>query len=235
MNTRYLEVMSDLPEDAEGPLFHELSFKEGRLVDESEVETPWLRKLRDDGSWIDEADEDYEYWRLEELEYDFFWEALEADRELLRLLKLHQWEAVYLKGLDSQPTDEQQQVPQRLHPAEVRRFLSPLTEDEKEFLKTRYGVRTGTTQTVHETAELYDIPPELVTKIEKNALDKLRYATELPLSTTEAQQLPRVDSTSPNVGQVIGLLERLSHLLTAGHITREEFETFKAKVLDEYK
>jgi hypothetical protein len=229
--------MSNLPGDAEWPLFHPLGIREGRIIDESEVEPPWLQPLliRDDGSYVDESDDDYEYWRLEELEYDFLSEVFEADKKLISLLKLHQWEEVYLRDLDSQATDDEQQVSQRLHPAEVRRLLGPLTEDEKEFLKTHYGLDTGTPRTVHETAELYDITPELVIQIEKDALDKLRYATELPLLTTEAQQLPRVDSTRPNVSQVIGLLERLSVLLTAGHITREDFETLKASAMHEYK
>jgi hypothetical protein len=231
--------MSDLPEDedAEWPLFHSLGFREGRIIDESQVEPPWLQYslTRDDGSYVDESDDDYEYWRKEELEYDSFFEMLEADRELISLLKSHQWEEVYLKNLDSQSADEQQQVPQRLHLAEIRRFLSPLSENEKNFLKILYGLDTGTTRTTHETAELYDITPELVIQIEKNALDKLRYATELPLPTTEAQQLPNVDPISPNVSQVIGLLERLSLLSSAGHITREEFETLKARVMHEYK
>jgi len=231
--------MSDLPEDedAEWPLFHSLGFREGRLIDESAVEPPWLKPLltRDDGSYVDESDDDYEYWRLEELEYDSFFEMLEADRELISLLKSHQWEEVYLKNLESESADEQQQVPQRLHLAEIRRFLSPLSENEKNFLKMHYGLDTGKTRTTHETAELYDITPELVIQIEKNALDKLRYATELPLPTTEAQQLPNVDSISPNVSQVIGLLERLSLLSSAGRITREEFETLKARVMHEYK
>jgi len=229
--------MSDLPEDAELPLSPSLGFREGRIIDETEVEPPWLKPLltRDDGSCVDESDDDYEYWRLEELEYDSFFEMLEADRELIGLLKSHQWEEVYLKEIDAQSADEQPQVSQQLPLADVRRFLSPLSEDEKEFLKVLYGLDAGTPRTVDETAELYDITPELVVQIEKNALNKLRCATQLPLPTIEAQQMPRVDSTSPNVSQVIGLLERLSLLSSAGYITREEFETLKARVIQEYK
>jgi hypothetical protein len=234
--------MSNSQDDVERPWSKPMFFAdEGRMFDESqdasEAEPPWLQPLliRDDGSYVDESDSDYEYWRLEELEYDFLSEVFEADKELISLLKLHKWEEVYLRDLESRAIDEQQLVSQRLHPAEARRLLSPLTEHEKEFLKKYHGLDIGRPRTVHETAEFFSLTPEIVERIEKDALDKLKYATGLPLPTTEAQQLPRVDTTSPNVSQVIGLLERLSILLSDGHITREEFETFKAKVMHEYK
>jgi len=211
--------MSNLEDDAEWP-----SFK-----------SPYYR---DDGSRVYESDDDYEDWfleALEELEYDFLSEVFEADLELISLLKSHQWEKVHHKDLESQATDEQQQISQRLHPAEVRRLLGPLTEYEKKVLKYLYGVDIGEPRTVCETAEFFNISPELVAQIEKSALDKLRCATDLPLPITETQQLLKVVSISPNVSQVIGLLERLGDLLSNSRITQEEFEKLKASVMHEYK
>ena len=79
-----------------------------------------------------------------------------------------------------------------LLPEEIRRFLAPLDEREREILKLRFGLNGGESRTLEEVGEAFNLPSERIRQIEARAMSKLRH----PNSDTGARDLLAVESDS---------------------------------------
>jgi RNA polymerase sigma factor (sigma-70 family) len=69
------------------------------------------------------------------------------------------------------PFDE---VASRQLPEQIERLLSPLTPNEREVLRLRYGLDRGEPRTLEEVGTVLDLSGERIRKIERAALAKLR-------------------------------------------------------------
>jgi RNA polymerase sigma factor (sigma-70 family) len=65
-------------------------------------------------------------------------------------------------------------VASSLLPAEVARFLSRLSEEERQVLELRYGLDRGEPRTQGEVGQALQLTAERVRRIERDALGKLR-------------------------------------------------------------
>jgi RNA polymerase sigma factor (sigma-70 family) len=67
-----------------------------------------------------------------------------------------------------------EEVAYRLLPDEIERLLSPLSTNEREVLRLRYGLDRGQPRTLDEVGIVLELSGERIRKIERSALSKLR-------------------------------------------------------------